>query len=120
MLQSNGKGVSKCMKEEREVVFMVRHIVAWNYGDGFTEEENKKNAQRIKEELEGLIQCIDGIIELKVCGDMLSSGNKDIILNSLFESEGALAEYQTHPEHLKAASFVRSVTQNRVCADYNE
>lgn len=28
---------------------MVRHIVAWNYAENFTGEENEKNAARIKE-----------------------------------------------------------------------
>jgi len=41
---------------------MVRHIVAWNYNERFTEAENKENAQKVKLELEALTQCIDGIV----------------------------------------------------------
>ena len=45
---------------------MMRHIVAWNHKDGFTEAEKKENAEKIKTELEALTQCMDGIIELRV------------------------------------------------------
>lgn len=99
---------------------MLRHIVAWNYKDGFTESENKENAQKVKEELEALKDVVDGIIELKVNINTLSSGNRDIILNSLFEDEKALDAYQIHPEHVRVSSFVGTVVQNRICIDYYE
>lgn len=99
---------------------MLRHIVAWNYKDELVGDEKRKHAQRIKSELEALTQCIDGIIELKVHIDMLPSSNKDIVLNSLFESEEALLAYQVHPEHQRVGEHVRSVTQNRTCVDYFE
>ena len=97
---------------------MLRHIVAWNYKDGFTEIENRENAMKIKSELEAMTECIDEIVELKVCINTLPSGTRDIILNSLFENEEKLAAYQIHPEHKRVAAFVGSVTQNRVCIDY--
>lgn len=99
---------------------MVRHIVAWNYKDGFTESENKENAQKVKEQLEALINVIDGVIELKVNINTLSSGNKDIVLNSLFQDEEALNAYQIHPEHKRVGLFVGTVVQNRTCIDYYE
>ena len=99
---------------------MVRHIVTWNYRDGFSESENKENALRIKNELESLKHSIEGIIEMRVHINELSSSNKDLVLNSLFESAEALANYQVHPEHVRVGGFVRSVTQNRACIDYYE
>ena len=99
---------------------MVRHIVAWNHQEGFTESEKKENAQKIKESLEALPQCIEGIVELRVYIHTLPSGNKDVILNSLFQSEDALAAYQVHPEHKKVSAFVGAVMQNRACIDYDE
>ncbi len=99
---------------------MVRHIVAWNYQDGFTEAENKKNALKVQSDLEALTRCIGGIVELKVHINALPSGNRDIILNSLFESEEALAAYQVHPEHKKVSASVELVVKNRVCIDYYE
>ena len=99
---------------------MVRHIVAWNYKEGLTESENKANALKIKTELEALAGCIDGIIEIKVYAETLKSGNRDVVLNSLFESREALAAYQIHPEHKKVSEFVRTVMQDRACIDYCE
>lgn len=99
---------------------MVRHIVTWNYKDEISEDKNKENALKVKAELESLSQYITGVVELKVYINVLSSSNKDILLNSLFESEQALAAYQVHPEHKRVSAFVGSVTQNRVCIDYYE
>ena len=97
---------------------MIRHIVMWNYKDGFTAAENRENALQVKQKLEALTGCIEGIIELKVYINALPSSNKDIILDSLFIDEEALAAYQAHPEHQRVGVFVGSVMQNRVCIDY--
>ena len=99
---------------------MLRHIVSWSYKSGFSESQNKENAQRIKTELESLVGKIDGIVELEVHINVLPSSNRDIVLNSLFESDEALVAYQAHPEHKRVGSFVSSVTENRVCVDYHE
>ena len=99
---------------------MVRHIVMWNFKDGFTTDENILNANRVKESLEALIATIDGIISLEVIISPLSSSNRDIVLNSLFSSEQALANYQTHPDHVRVSNYVRTVMMNRSCIDYFE
>ena len=99
---------------------MLRHVVTWNYGEGFSEAENKENALIIKRGLESLTDCISGIIEIKVYINELSTSNRDLILNSLFESEVVLAEYQNYPEHKKVGEFISSVLQNRTCIDYYE
>lgn len=101
---------------------MVRHIVFWKFGEQFNEEENKQNAIIIKESLEALKDIIPGVVKLTVITDPLpsGSGDADIILDSLFESIDALNNYQTHPEHVKAGSFIRSCLKDRKCIDYNE
>ena len=99
---------------------MVRHIVAWNFKEGFTDGQNRQNALKIKSALEALPQVIGGIVEMKVCADTLPTGNRDVVLNSLFRSEQALADYQAHPEHNKVSAFVGTVMQNRACVDYRE
>lgn len=97
---------------------MVRHIVAWNFGDGFTEEENKSNAKAIKRELENLINLIDGIVSIKVYTDHLETSDSDILLDSVFEDEEALKNYVTHPEHVRVGKeFVRPSVKNRKCID---
>lgn len=99
---------------------MVRHIVMWNFKDGFTDEENIRNAQRIKEELEALPSVIQGIVSLEVVTSVLASSNRDVVLNSLFVSEDALERYRVHPEHVRISQYVGSVMMNRISIDYFE
>ncbi len=101
---------------------MIRHLVFWKYGDNFTDEENRDNAVRIKESLEALQRIIPGVVSIKVVTDPLptGSGDADIILDSLFVNEEALNNYQVHPEHVKAGSFIRTVLKDRKCIDYKE
>jgi hypothetical protein len=101
---------------------MVRHIVFWKFGDNFSNSENEEHASKIKEILEALKQIIPGIVSLKVITNPLptGSGDADVILDSLFESEEALNTYQGHPEHVKAGSYIRTVMKDRKCIDYYE
>ena len=58
------------------------------------------------------------MISLKVVTDRLPSSNADMMLDSEFESEAALAGYQTNPLHVEAATYVRSVVDARLCLDF--
>jgi len=98
---------------------MVRHIVSWNFKDGLSDAENSRNALAVKTELENLKGTIEGIVELEVHTNVLHSSNKDIVLNSLFVSEEALAAYQAHPDHKKVGELVAKVLQDRACIDYS-
>ena len=99
---------------------MLRHIVAWDFKDGLQDAEKRAQAKRIQSELEALTRQIDEIAALHVHIDLLSSSNRDIVLDSLFADEAALAAYQVHPAHQRAAEIVKALTQNRVCVDYFE
>lgn len=99
---------------------MVRHIVSWNFKEELTPEEKAGHGLKIKKDLEALKSVIEGIQELTVIVSPLPSSNAEIVLNSLFETEEALAAYQIHPEHKKASSFVGSVTKDRRCLDFLE
>lgn len=97
---------------------MVRHIVAWNYAEGFTEEEKKENAALIKAELEHLKSVIGGIISIEVWNNPLDTSESDLMLDCIFEDEEALKAYQVHPEHVRVATtVVRPATSNRKCID---
>ena len=99
---------------------MIRHIVMWNFKEDFTNEENIQIAQKIKKELEALPAKIEGIVSLEVNLSPLKSSDRDLFLNSLFTSEAALANYQTHPEHVRVGTYVKTVLTNRTCIDYEE
>lgn len=98
---------------------MVKHIVSWNYAEGFTAEENRRNALEMKKELEKLINLIPGIISIKLYIDPLSTSEADLVLDSEFESEEALVAYVIHPEHVRVGTkYVKPSTSNRKCVDF--
>ena len=97
---------------------MVKHIIIWNFKESMTSDEKTKAASKIKEGLEGLIDKIEGLVEISVEATPLSSSNGDLMLDSSFVDEDALKDYQVDPEHLKVAEYVRSVMDSRKCFDY--
>lgn len=97
---------------------MVKHIVLWNFKEGMTEEEQANAAARMKSELEAIKPLVEGAVEIQVIKNEMASSNRDIALISTFETEEALKTYQEHPAHVEAGKFVRSVTENRACLDY--
>lgn len=94
---------------------MIKHIILWNFQEGKGSEENKL---KIKNGLEELKNKIPGIVEIEVITNPIAGSNAEIMLNSTFESVDALNNYQIHEEHVKVATFVRTVTCNRMCMDY--
>lgn len=98
---------------------MVRHIVAWNFREEYSEEENKKHAEEIKRELENLKNLIDGIVSIEVLTNPMFSSDADILLDTVFVDEKAYKTYQTHPEHVRVGTnVVRPRTCNRKCLDF--
>lgn len=97
---------------------MVHHIVLWNFKEELSEAEKKDAALRMKKELEAIKEQVPGTVSLQVVTEGLSSSNKEIGLISVFETEAALKTYQDHPAHVAAGVFVRAVTTNRACLDY--
>ncbi len=97
---------------------MVNHIVLWNFKEELSKQERTEAAERISRELEGVRQQVAGVVSLDVVTAPLASSNKDIGLISVFESEEALQNYQVHPAHVAAGTFIKTVTENRTCLDY--
>lgn len=99
---------------------MVHHIVLWSLLPELTEAEKQEAAALIKEKLEAVKEKVPGVIDLQVKNLALSSSNRDLALLSTFESVESLNGYQNHPEHLRAAAYVRSHTCERACFDYED
>lgn len=97
---------------------MVKHIVLWNFVEGFSEEQKQEAAGKMKELLEPIKALVPGAVEIEVLYNQLSSSNRDVALISTFETVEALETYQKHPAHVEAGKYVRSVTCNRACMDY--
>jgi len=97
---------------------MLRHIVAWNYGDGFTPDENRANAAQLKAELEALVGVVPGLRSLTFYPSPWSSSSRDVVLDSVLDDAAALPGYLNHPAHLKAAANVDKYLKDRVVLDY--
>ncbi|MBO4980685.1 MAG: Dabb family protein [Lachnospiraceae bacterium] len=97
---------------------MVKHIVLWNFADTLSKEEKKAAGEKMKALLEPIKEKVPGTVEIKVITNELESSNRDVALISTFETVDALQRYQTSPEHVAAGTYVRSVTCNRACMDY--
>jgi hypothetical protein len=98
---------------------MIKHIVMWRLkdeADGMTRQEN---AVLIKQRLEALNGIIPGMSRLEIGIDFSASDDScDVVLYSEFESKDALKGYQTHPEHLAVAAFIKEVRYERRVVDY--
>ena len=99
---------------------MVKHIVAWDFMEGFTKEEKLEHARRVKAELEALPNTIPRLISLQVHIVPLPTGDKDVVLVSEMENEEALAVYQAHPDHVRAGTYLRTVLTHRITMDFVE
>ena len=98
---------------------MVKHIILWNLKEAYSDSEKDEIRKNIKRELEGLKGKIPGLIDIRVQTEHLPSSTADLMLDSTFESAGALAGYSVHPEHVKVADmFVRPHTERRACLDF--
>ena len=99
---------------------MVHHIVMWNFLESMSQEEKQNAAVKMKELLEPIGALVEGAVSIKVVSNELESSNRDVVLISQFETVEALKAYQVHPAHVEAGKFVRSVTINRSCLDFEE
>lgn len=98
---------------------MIRHIVAWDFREEFSDDESRVYGEEIKKELENLKNLIDGIVSIEVLTDAMFSSDADILLDTVFVDEDAYKAYQTHPEHERVGAYVvRPKTCNRKCFDY--
>ena len=95
---------------------MVKHIILWKLKEEFNTDEVKKG---IKENIEGLLGVVPGLLEISVQTEKLETSNVDVMLYSVLESKEALEGYAVHPAHVKVADEnVRPYTESRACIDF--
>lgn len=99
---------------------MTKHIICWQLKDELSAEEKLAVKSSIKEGLEGLLGVVPGLVDVHVYTDSLPTSTADLMLDSTFENEDALAAYKIHPAHVAVATGrVRPNVQVRLCVDYN-
>lgn len=97
---------------------MVKHIVMWSFKEELSEKERMDAAEKIKEGLEGLVGVVPGLLSAQVVIHPIPSSTHSLCLITELDTPEALKAYAVNPDHLKVAGFVRSVTCNRACMDY--
>lgn len=97
---------------------MVVHMVNWNLNDTVAKEEYADVKGKIKVLLEALNGVVPGLMSAKVIVNPLDSSNTDVALITELESVEALNGYKVHPAHVAAGVYIKAVTCNRSCLDY--
>lgn len=97
---------------------MLKHIIIWDFKDDLGEQEKAEGAMKIKNDLEALVGKIEGLRQVTVHTDMLPTSNGDIMLDSTFDDEKALAFYADHPEHVKVKGYIGNIVKSRKCVDF--
>jgi len=95
----------------------IRHVVSWQLA-ATDPAEKAAHGARIKAELEALVGVVDDIRSLEVGTDVAGGGNWDVALIADFDDLDAVGRYQVHPDHQKAAVFIRSVVSARMAVDF--
>ena len=96
---------------------MVKHIILWQLKEDVADKAAVKAG--IKEGLEGLRGQIPGLLSIAVHTEGLPTSNADVMLDSSFEDEAALAAYALHPAHVAVAEeAVKPFTKTRLCLDF--
>ena len=98
---------------------MIKHVVMWKLKDFAGGAAKAENAQKIKEQLEGLKGKIKEVRSLEVGVNFNDSADSyDIVLYTEFATREDLKRYQNHPEHIKAGDFVIGLRLDRKVVDY--
>jgi hypothetical protein len=97
---------------------MLRHIVSWKLS-GSDIAEVDEQVEHIATDLEGLVGVIPEIIDIRVVRNVVKPGhNFDAAVIADFEDADALQRYIDHPAHVDASAYLKSVTMQRACVDY--
>ena len=98
---------------------MIKHIILWQLSDELTAEEKLETALAAKKNLEGLKGEIEGLEDIEVITGKLNGSNADMMLDSTFTTEKALAYYSVNPLHVAVAdTYVRPYIKSRSCMNF--
>lgn len=94
---------------------MIVHIVMFKFKD----ENRSSNIQKVKNELNALVEKIDELKSIEVGVNFADEARAfDLSLYSTFESKNDLKTYAVHPEHLKVVELIKSVAVESKVVDY--
>ncbi len=99
---------------------MVKHIVMFKFLPEALGRTKKENLVIASEMLNGLMGKVPTLLssEVKLNSDSADQSNYDLLLITEFNGFNELAEYASHPLHLKVVDFIKEVRESRACVDY--
>lgn len=98
---------------------MVQHIVMWKFKPEIEENKRPELKKAMKENLEGLVGKVPGLLSLEFVDAPLATSTHDIALVSTLEKAEDIAVYAGHPAHVAAAdTYIRPYVTERACLDY--
>jgi hypothetical protein len=90
----------------------------WDFKETLTESEKEGAGPKIQAALVPLKGKIEGVLDVQICFQPLSSSNADLLLEVTLETAEQLQAYYIHPEHILAGQTVKALTQNKRVIDY--
>ena len=98
---------------------MVHHIVMWKFKSEIAEEQKPELKRAMKENLEGLVGKVPGLLTADFVEEPLPSSTHDMALVTTLEKAEDVAVYGSHPAHVAVAdTYVRPFVTERACLDY--
>ena len=98
---------------------MVHHIVMWKFRSEIEEGKKPELKKAMKENLEGLVGKVPGLLTVEFVEEPLPSSTHDVALVTTLEKAEDVAVYATHPAHVAVAdTYVRPFVTERACLDY--
>lgn len=96
---------------------MIHHIVVWKFNEaGLAERDGV--ITRFGSELSALVGVVPGLVAVTLGVDTSDTEtNWDLSLLSVHESKAALAEYQTHPDHVAIGRWFGEYIESRAAVD---
>jgi hypothetical protein len=90
------------------------HLVSFRYKSGVDEAMRQIHRERLR-----TLRGIEGVVDLKVGGDVVRSPRSyDTGLLVVFSDRSALDSYQKHPQHVPVAEFGVSLSEHIVAVDF--
>ena len=98
---------------------MIKHIVMWKFKSEIAEEQKPELKRAMKENLEGLVGKVPGLLTAEFVEEPLPSSTHDMALVTTLEKAEDVAVYGSHPAHVAVAdTYVRPFVTERACLDY--
>ena len=94
---------------------MLIHVVSFKYKADVEEASRQLHRERLR-----TLRGIEGVVDLKVGGDVVRSARSyDTGLLVVFSDRAALDAYQKHPQHVPVAEFGVSLSEHIVAVDFD-